>query len=545
MAVSRRAVLSGLVASTAAGACGGASGRPPPITTRFVGSNPDRAHRLRDGTLPEPVNGVRGETQRTPVLIVGGGVSGMAAAWRLHRAGHRDVVMLELESGVGGTARGGEIDGARYPMGAHYLPAPHAENQGLWTLLRDMGLVVGHTEDGPELDPRIVCRAPLERHKAGGVWSPGLYPARGQTADEAAQWERWREHLRGLDARRGADGRRLFELPVDRSAAELRHLDTISAADYLDGLGLSSPRLRWVMEYACRDDYGCTLPQTSAFAMLHHELARGLEDTHDRLIITFPEGNARLVSSMQRASELGDKVRSSVVVHRIDPDTGTAHAWDLEHDTPLRVQAEVVLWAAPRFVLRHVLPPGRDPLGAGAMQYAPWMVANVLVRKSPGGFGALPAWDNVAVDSDHLGYVRAGHNLPLDRQMDPGGVLTFYQPFPADNAAGLSVARTALLQRTLPQWQAHIVGALSAMHPGIEADIAQIDVARWGHAMVRPSPGWLFGPDRAVAAAPIGRVLPCAADVGGLPLFEEAYACGVAGAEAALSRLGRPEASIL
>ena len=36
----------------------------------------------------------------------------------------------------------------------------------------------------------------------------------------------------------------------------------------------------------------------------------------------------------------------------IDPDTASADAWDLEADRPLRVDADVILWAAPRFVLR-------------------------------------------------------------------------------------------------------------------------------------------------------------------------------------------------
>jgi hypothetical protein len=40
---------------------------------------------------------------------------------------------------------------------------------------------------------------------------------------------------------------------------ELRALDAISAASFLDREGLRSPRLRWLLDYACRDDYGLTL----------------------------------------------------------------------------------------------------------------------------------------------------------------------------------------------------------------------------------------------------------------------------------------------
>ena len=62
---------------------------------------------------------------------------------------------------------------------------------------------------------------------------------------------------------------------------------------YVDGLGLTSWRLRWTLDYACRDDYGCTLAQCSAFAALHL-LARHLHRMRavrgDR---PCPEGNPR------------------------------------------------------------------------------------------------------------------------------------------------------------------------------------------------------------------------------------------------------------
>ena len=55
------------------------------------------------------------------------------------------------------------------------------------------------------------------------------------------------------------------------------------------------------------------------------------------------------------------------------------------------------------------------------------------------------------------------------------------------------------------------------MRPQTRPSIAAIDVTRWGHGMVRPIPGHLFGDALNVARAPIGRVIPCGADVGGLP----------------------------
>jgi hypothetical protein len=80
---------------------------------------------------------------------------------------------------------------------------------------------------------------------------------------------------------------------------------------------------------------------------------------------------------------------------------------------------------------------------------------------------------------------------------------------------------------------------LLRLHPTLAPHVRELRIARWGHAMVRPEPGVLFGAARRAAAAPVGRVIPAAADVTGLPLFEQAFDGGVRGAAAALLRLGR------
>ncbi|MCA9651240.1 MAG: NAD(P)-binding protein [Myxococcales bacterium] len=513
--------------------------RPSPEVERaFVGQDPERGHLLRDGAVASaPV----ADRIRCDVLVIGGGASGLAAAWRLARAGERSVHLLELEPGLGGTARSGHTPRSRYPMGAHYLPSPHPELGSLQTLLLDLGIAVGRDARGElELDPRAVCRAPLERHRYRGRWDEGLYPGAGQSGEDEAQWERWQAHLRALDARRGEDGRRLFDLPTDRSSRELRHLDQISMATYLDRLGFDGWRLRWAVDYALRDDYGCTLEQCSAFAGLHHYLSRGLEDTQERFILTWPEGNAHLVGRMADAAGMGDRMHHDTVAHAIDPDSGRVHAYDFAARRQRVFEAQQILWTAPRFVLPRVLPPGRDPLRPGSLGYVPWLVANVELTRRPRGVGAPLSWDNVPVDTDDLGYVVATHLEPLSERVREGTVVTFYQPLPAADDAGLRRRRAELLAGSLDHWCDHVTTRLEAMHPGIGPDIRRIHVARWGHAMIQPRPGHLFGEGRAIARQAIGRVLPCAADVGGLPLFEEAFAGGVRGAEHALARLGRP-----
>ena len=531
---SRRAVLQSVPAALGS-MVGCPSARPTTPTLAFVGPDPERGHVLRAAAASVEVPAVR---EGVGVVIVGAGVAGLTAAWRLHREGFTDVRVLELEDAIGGTARWGTLPRSPYPMGAHYLPVPHASFVALQTLLEDLGLVVGHHADGtPEYDPRAVVRAPLERHRHRGLWHEGLYPASGADAAALAEFERFRQRVRELD-RSDDQGRRLFDLPLWRSSPELRSLDALTMAQWLDREGFADWRVRWLCDYGCRDDYGCTIEQASAFAGLHHFVARGVEDERDRMLLSWPQGNGALCERMAARIDLGDRLHTGVAVLRIDPENGTVVAWNATTGATSAYQADVILWAAPRFVLRHVLPPGRDPLAPDVLTYTPWLVANVEVARPPTGTGAPLSWDNVEVGGDHLGYVVANHLEDLVERRQPGAVLTYYEPWPADDLAGLDSRRAALLSATLGELAEHVITQLTGMHGTIAADVRSVHICRWGHAMVRPTPGALFSPAAQAARAPIGRVVPCAADVGGLPLFEQAFALGVAAGEHALTTLG-------
>src|SRR5215813_3890269 len=109
--------------------------RVPPLPDgEIVGTSNLLGHQLRDGVRVEVSNE---NWQRVKVVIVGGGVAGLAAARRFIQAGFKDFVLLELENTIGGTARSGSTSYISYPWGAHYLPAPMKENVQLVNLLNE------------------------------------------------------------------------------------------------------------------------------------------------------------------------------------------------------------------------------------------------------------------------------------------------------------------------------------------------------------------------------------------------------------------------
>ena len=317
--------------------------------------------------------------------------------------------------------------------------------------------------------------------------------------------------------------------------------------EYLDRAGWRSPDLRWYVDYCCRDDYGCTIDTTSAWAGWHYFCSRpeGAE------YLTWPEGNGRIVRHY--LDRVGDRVRTGMLVYRVGPaeppgaggpPDGWPRAGGVEIDvldlgarpeTAVRFRARRCIYALPRFTAPHVVE-GYAPDGLGAFTYSPWMVANLTVHRLPDG----AAWDNVLVDSPSLGYVVATHQ---DLRIAPGAsVLTYYLPLASPNPAA---ARAWMLEQAWRDWVSLILADLGQAHPDIESLVTHVDVMLWGHAMIRPVPGFVWGAARREAAARHGAVRFAHSDMSGLSVFEEAQYHGVRAAEEVMRELGHPFASSL
>lgn len=454
-----------------------------------------------------------------PIVIVGGGVAGLSAGWRLDAHGMRDWMLLELGDRAGGNARSGRGEHGVFPWGAHYLPVPDARAEHVRTLMRDLGVLYANGE----WDERMLCHAPQERLFQNGRWHEGLEPFDALSRAGRTQFDQWSE----LVAEARASG--AFAVPVASApagasaAARWRHLDGETAHAWLTRLGFSDPALRWWVEYGTRDDYAASLDNASAWAALHYFASR----PHDEVgPLTWPEGNDWIAQRL--IARAGTRVRTHAPVVRLER-VGTR--WHV--DTPaLRVIADAVVWAAPLFVLPRVLAGATAP--PVTTTYAPWVVANVTLREPPVERYAPTAWDNVIYASDSLGYVDAGHQLLSTRP--PERVWTWYHAAVDSDAAA---ARRTLTTTTWPQWRDRIVRDLERAHPDIRPLVTRVDVRLWGHAMARPTPGLLARREALARWQPAPRLTVAHSDVSGVSLFEEAQWQGVRGADRALRWIAR------
>jgi monoamine oxidase len=542
--VKRREFLASCAALAVTGCGDKQTAASPP--GELSGSDLKSGHRLQLGGFPPPT-----ETRRVPVLIIGGGIGGLSAAWKLERAGLRDFALVEMESAVGGNARYGENAVSVHPLGAHYLPLPTREARSVRELLADLGALQGDPQvSAPHYDESMLCHAPQERLLIRGLWQEGLLPRLGVAQAERAQAARFQEMMAEFRAATDGQGRRAFALPVALSSPEVRwrELDRLTMRQWLLDNGFDAPHLHWYVNYACRDDYGTDYSETSAWAGIHYyacrngEAAAANQAGHDA-VLTAPEGNGWIVRKL--AQRFADRTVTGALAFRIHQDRRRASAdfYLMDENRTVRYEAENLIWAAPLFVLPHVAEGLPDALASTARtgEYAPWLVANLTLREPPySGAGAPLSWDNVLYDSPALGYVVATHQQI--RMAAGPTVLTYYQALSAEPP---QQARARLMNSSREDWAQQILADLGRAHPEIGKLTQGLDVFRHGHAMIRPLPGVVWSAARQQLAQGWGRVQFAHADVSGLSLFEEANYRGVLAAERVLVQAGVRYASSL
>ena len=477
-----------------------------PIAGSFVNDSFQMGHQLRDrANLPQPKQVVK-----RAVVIVGGGIAGLSSAWRLHKKGFTDFVLLEMNDQAGGNSRWGENEITAYPWAAHYVPVPGSKAVYVRELFEELGVL----KNG-QWEERYLCFSPQERLFLYGRWQEGIEPAIGLTTTDRDEFRRLEDHIHKFRA----TGK--FTVPMELGlSASTTDLDQVSFADWLRTQRMDSRILNWYMNYCCRDDYGATTSNTSAWAGIQYFASREPEEKGP---LTWPEGNGWIVRRL--LERVGNFVHTNRMVHRISQHGKrfSVLAGDTEYQT------EFVIFAAPTFLAPYLVE-GMAPLHD--FEYSPWLTANLTLEHFPDSYGSDPTWDNVFMESPTLGYVDATHQS-LRSHVDRT-VWTFYWAL-ADGSP--SENRQRLLSRDWNYWKEAILHDLERVHHDIRKCVSRIDIMRMGHAMARPKVGAIFSAERRSLAEAHGRILFANSDLSGFSIFEEAQYRGVYAADRVLSQV--------
>ncbi|MEN9867353.1 MAG: hypothetical protein RL748_2943 [Pseudomonadota bacterium] len=483
------------------------------------------------------------ETLETDVLILGSGVAALTAAWQLNKHGHKHSLMIDGPQPYGNAA-GGQMQEYTYPTGAHYLPLPSPESRHIRELLHDAGVILRDPyAEKPYYDERFVLHAPEERLLFDGHWQEGFIPTEGVSEQELLEHKRFFAEVERLRALHGSDGKRIFVFPTELSSSDADYvaLDNITLKQWLQQNNYHAPTLHWYLNYCCRDDYGRSYDEVSAWAGLHYYCSRWGQAANaaNGTWLTWPNGLQPLAQALDK---LGGARRRSGTAISLKTVAGGVEAlcFTQEADQPLRtfkVKARRAICAMPLYVAARVVD-NISQYGFNPKQhtpvYAPWMVANFLLHRFPEELPHVPlSWDNVVYSEPGLGFVVSTHQDI--RQQPPAK--TVFSCYIALSDKPPKEARTWLEQASSTELLELASRDLRAAYGSqLASCVERVDITLRGHAMAVPLPGFRSNAGLRALRELTGPILFAHADLSGFSVFEEAAWWGYRAAHQILGR---------
>jgi oxygen-dependent protoporphyrinogen oxidase len=346
------------------------------------------------------------------IAVVGGGIAGLACAWRLARAGH-DVEVLEREASPGGRMRS-----ARHRDFLLDLGTPgFARSDSALALVTDtlgLPLVLRPWARGRDVWTRGDALHPLGTGVGVAPFEGALRLARARRRPLARRVDP--ERARTLDPARLAR-----EIADDALAAGLSWLPAADGADEASLRALAALRGRW----------------------------SGAE------ILSFAEGSGALSSAL--AARL--RLRSGCSVRRVETFTGGARVIGVEAGAPFRRDADAVVMAVPGSRVA-ALCPKLSPEERGffeALRYAPALVVFLAFARVPAA-GVRSVWiapeaglELSALVMEHLRPGAAPHGAGLVRALlAPDACLRMHRA-PDASIADLAAENLAYGRLRLPR----------------------------------------------------------------------------------------------
>ncbi len=271
---------------------------------------------------------VRGDD---PVLIVGAGIAGLTAAYRLRQA-NVSVRIVEAQNRIGGrmySLRNFFPDGQVVELGGELIDTTHTR---IRTLAAELGIVFDdlHVEEqGIRLDTFYFDGRIIPEHEVVEALAP---VARAMARDVAKIQDVTHAEPNGAES-----------------------LDRMSIAQWLDGVGLSG-WIRTLIEVAYTTEYGLETDRQSALnLLLMIDLTPGdlniFGESDERYRVK--DGNDRIPQAL--AARLDDKIEMNTVLEAVSSGADGRYVVSVRRgDTSSTIRARDVILAIPFTLLRGV-----------------------------------------------------------------------------------------------------------------------------------------------------------------------------------------------
>lgn len=453
------------------------------VAARFSGDDPERAHRVLwdiQGYLAAK-GGIPAPSERVPLVVVGGGMSGIIASYLL-----RDYkpVVLERAERFGGNARGESWRGIDYSIGAAYF-MEQEEGSAIRKLFDEAGIFeLCREKDGD--DP-----VAYNGRRYDGFWDGATAPA------QRAQFQRLKKYF--TDLFNEQNGLRFPEIPAQAGAerATVDKLDRVGFRTHLMRIagGKLHPHIETVLEHYCWSTFATPFAEVGA--------ASGLNAYASEFgkVYVAPGGNAAVAERfLEKTAAVNprENFRPGALVFdvRVVSD-GVVVAYENAAGELRAIHAKAAVLACPKFVVARILH-GMEPARRAAikrLRYHSYLVANVLLEgRIPDTFYDLYMIGDGTVDTGDAAASARRHGatdivLGTYARVDTRrSVLTLYRGMPyAGGRAELYAADSYVKYRA--EFERQIRDEILPVL-GIKADaIADLRLARWGHPMPVPARG--------------------------------------------------------
>ncbi|MCC7297539.1 MAG: NAD(P)/FAD-dependent oxidoreductase [Bacteroidia bacterium] len=466
-----------------------------------------------------------------PIAIIGGGISGMVAAWWLKKNHFNEFVLYELESNTGGNSSAHKNESGMYPLGAHYLPIPNTNQPELLEFLEEINCITGWQNKLPIYNEYQLCLHPKEALYIRGVWQGELIPTYGLNENEIKQNEKFNAKMQAFSVLKGKDGKEAFTIPMAHCSTdpEILELDKISMKNWMLQQGLNAPHLLWYVDYCCSDDFGANSSLVSAWAGIHYftsRKGRGANSNAEQ-VLTWPQGNGFLAEALR--SKISAHIQPNMLGYGVEKkeNNWNISLFDKNKNSHFLQNANAVILAVPSFVRQHLYKNN----ASFPSNYHPWLVDTIQL-KAEFFEEQKPAWDNVLYGSPSLGYIFNGHQetaLPVQNRN-----ITFFHAFSSQNPAE---TRKYLENSSNQHLLSGVLRDLEKMHLNITQQIISHHLHIWGHGMVSPGINSLWNPKRIESQKAPLRMAFAHTDISGISIFEEGFYQGIQAANKILKEL--------
>jgi protoporphyrinogen oxidase len=424
-------------------------------------SNRGTGHLVRSA-IEKPISNVI----HTETLIVGGGISGLAAACSLP---NNDFLLCELNPELGGTSGAIEINGNRYSQGAHYdLAYPQNYGPEGLKLLQDLDIV--HFND-----KRSLWEFKDKQYLIDSENEEACYDNGTMRSSILANTELKKNFIELL-----APYSNQFPLPSTLISPELHHLDHISFFDYLNKYLPVDQYFIEAIDYQMLDDYGGTSRQISALAGIHYYKCRPYYTGEKVELFSPPQGNYYFIDKMKQQIPASNIKNNHLVFGLNQTEKGwQTDVYDVESKTRKQIVSDNIVYAGQKHPLKYIYPESYAQFNDVA--YAPWVIVTIELKPE-----ALTGskWQNdfLSPNAAFLGFVDSQYQNQRSTH-----VLTAYYCFSEVNhhmVANMEENVDPLVHETIDNVSLYFKRDISEL-------VKQVHVKLLGHAMPIPQKGYL------------------------------------------------------